>query len=265
MQLHFFSLLVCIVSLSVNAQRGVRVGYIDMDYILENVAEYNEAKSQLDAKVRKWKTEIDGLNSGIELLKSALESEKVLLTKELIEEREEDIYFKEKEVSEFQLKRFGPSGDLVIQKQRLIQPIQDQVFNAVQQIAKNKKYDFIFDKSADVVMLYSADRYDISDLVLRIITRSAKREQLKGKKAKQAFDEENGGSLDDADKDLQAKKAAARAKLAERERIIEEKRAEREKLRQQKIKEYEDRRNKLLEARKRKRDSILAVKKKNSK
>ncbi len=263
MRLYIYSFLVSFICLSVNAQRGVRVGYIDMDYILENVGDYNEAKSQLENKVVKWKGEIDALNAEVDLLKNALESEKVLLTKELVEEREEDIYFKEKEVSDYQQKRFGPAGDLVKQKQRLIQPIQDQVFNAVQEIAKNKKYDFILDKSADLVMLYSADRYDISDLVLRIITRSAKRQQLKGKGAKRALENDEDNSLE-VDKELQERKAAAEAKLAERERLIEEKRAAREKLRQEKIKEYEDRRNKLLEARKRKRDSILEAKK-NSK
>jgi len=260
MRLHFFSLLVLFVSLVANAQRGVRIGYIDMDYILENVAEYSEAKSQLDNKVRKWKSEIDALNNEVSLLKNALENEKVLLTKELIDERKEDIYFKEKEVIDYQQKRFGPSGDLVKQKQRLIQPIQDQVFNSVQEIAKNKKYDFILDKSADVVMLYSADRFDISDLILRKITRSAKRQQIQGKKAKQALEDEEGNSIE-ADKELLARKAKADTKLAERERLIEEKRAEREIIKQQKIKEYEERRNKLLEARKRKRDSILALKK----
>ncbi len=261
MRLHFFSLLVLVVSFVASGQRGVRIGYIDMNYILENVDEYSEAKNQLEIKVRKWKGEIDVLNNEVDLLKTALENEKVLLTKELVDEREEDIYFKEKEVIAYQQKRFGSGGDLIKQKQRLIQPIQDQVFNAVQEIAKAKKYDFILDKSGDAVMLYSADRYDISDLVLRSITRSAKRTQVQGRKAKQALELEEGNSLE-VDKELQERKAKAEAKIAERERIIVEKRAERERIRQEKIKEYEERRNKLLEARKRKRDSILAVKKK---
>lgn len=261
MKQFIYSFLVFFICFQINAQRGVRVGYIDMDYILENVAEYNEAKTQLDKKVSKWKQEIDALNTEVDLLKQALESEKVLLTKELIEEREEDIYFKQKEVSEYQQNRFGPNGDLVLQKQRLIQPIQDQVFNAVQQIAKNKKYDFILDKSADLVMLYSADRYDISDLVLRVITRSAKREQLNSKNEKKELEDEEDNSLE-ADRELQERKAKAEAKLTERERLIEEKRVAREKLRQEKIQEYEERRKKLLEARKKKRDSILEAQKK---
>ena len=85
----------------------------------------------------------------------------------------EDITFEEAEILDYQQKRFGPNGDLMIQKKQLIQPIQDQIFAAVQEIAGNKQYDFIFDKSADVVMLYSAERFDISELVLRSITRSS--------------------------------------------------------------------------------------------
>jgi len=81
MKRYIYSFLVYFICLQLNAQRGVRVGYIDMDYILENVGEYNEAKSQLDRKVAKWKTEIDALNVEVDLLKSALESEKVFTLK----------------------------------------------------------------------------------------------------------------------------------------------------------------------------------------
>jgi Skp family chaperone for outer membrane proteins len=89
-------------------------------------------------------------------LKESLKTEKVLLTKELIEEREEEITFQEKELLDYQQKRFGPNGDLIIQKAVLVKPIQDQVFTAVQDIAEAKKYDFIFDKSSDLTMLFAA-------------------------------------------------------------------------------------------------------------
>ena len=84
---------------------------------------------------------------------------------------------KKTEILDYQQKRFGPNGDLMIQRKQLMQPVQDQIFAAVQEIAGNKQYDFVFDKSTDVVMLYSADRFDISDQVLRSITRSSKRRQ----------------------------------------------------------------------------------------
>ena len=168
MKLNFISLITFLITFAVSAQKGVRVGYIDMDYILESVPEYAEANTQLEKKVDEWRKDIELRQKQIEEMRVALANERVLLTKELIEEREEDIIYKEKEMLEFQQGCFGPRGLLVTQKERLVQPIQDQVFNAVQQIATNKKFDYVFDKSADAVMLYTADRYDISDLVLRL-------------------------------------------------------------------------------------------------
>ena len=155
----FLLTIIGLMSFVSNAQRGVRIGYIDTEYILENVPEYQQASSQLESKVQKWKTEIEKRLSIIDQKKKQLNSESVLLTKELYAERLEDISYEEAEILDYQQKRFGPNGDLMIQKQQLIQPIQDQIFAAVQEIAGNKKYDFIFDKSADVVMLYSAERF----------------------------------------------------------------------------------------------------------
>ena len=178
------SLTVLCISFMALAQRGVRIGYIDMEYILENVPEYKEASTQLDGKVQRWKQDIDKKQKEIDLMKLNLTNERVLLTKELIDEREEEIKIKEDEMRQYQQDRFGPSGDLVIQRRQLVQPIQDQVFNIVQEIAENKKYDFIFDKSADIVMLYAAERNDISDVVLRSINRAAKREEAVTKRDK---------------------------------------------------------------------------------
>jgi len=109
--------LLALVSIPVlaNAQRGVRIGYIDTEYILENVPEYAEATSQLESKVQKWKSEIETKLNGVKQKRSELNNEKALLTKELIEEREEDIFFEEKEILDYQQKRFGPNGDLMIQ------------------------------------------------------------------------------------------------------------------------------------------------------
>ena len=165
--------------------RGVKIGYIDMEYILQNVPDYMEAKSQLEAKAQKWKQEIEAKKNEISKLKESLKTEKILLTKELIEEREEEITFQENELLDYQQKRFGPNGDLSIQKAVLAQPIQDQVFTAAQDIAEAKKYDFIFDKSSDLSMLFAAKRFDISDQVVRVITRATKRNQLSKKQLKE--------------------------------------------------------------------------------
>lgn len=234
------------------AQRGVRIAYVDMEYILENVEEYREATDQLENKVEKWKVEIEQKQSVVEQMKKDLMAEKVLLTNELIEEREEEILILEKEMIEYQQDRFGPQGDLVLQKRRLIQPTQDQVFNEVQKIGANKKYDFIFDKSADVVMLYSEKRHDISDLVLRGIARTRKISKPKKSDIKNRLSDFEG---DDAPAEEEMSDALKErielAKQAEeaRAKTAEEKRAEQLKIREERKKAYDERRKKLLEER----------------
>ena len=130
------------------------------------------------------KNEIQSKLTTVEQKRKDLSNEKALLTKELIDEREEDITFEENEILDYQQKRFGPNGDLFIQKKQLMQPIQDQIFAAVQDMAEGRKYDFIFDKSSDLTMLFSAKKFDISDQVVRTITRAGKREEMSKKQLK---------------------------------------------------------------------------------
>ena len=175
---------------SVTAQRGVKIGYIDSEYILENLTEYSEVSDRLEEKAQSWKEEISKRSREIEQKKESLNSERILLTKDLIEEIESEIEFEEQELMDYQQKRFGTRGDLILQKQQLIQPIQDQIFNAIKEIAKSKSYDFIFDKSADIVMLYSDRRYDISDQILRNISRANNRKKLDSRKDKRKAESE---------------------------------------------------------------------------
>lgn len=257
----FLLITVGLSSLLSNGQRGVRIGYIDTEYILENVPEYQEATAQLDKKVLSWKSEIEQKLSAIEQKKKELDNESVLLTKELYEERYEDITYEEAQILDYQQKRFGPNGDLFIQKRQLMQPVQDQIFSAVQEIAENKKFDFIFDKSADVVMLYSAEQYDVSDQVLRLITRTSKRKQASSKKERQELEEEEVVPEVNEEKDarlqaLEDKKASREKELAdkraEREKALEERRKQQLAEREARKKAAEERRNKILESRNKK-------------
>ncbi len=243
------------VSFQANAQRGVRIGYIDTEYILENVPEYTEATKQLESKVQKWKTEIEGRLNIVKQKREALNNEKALLTKELIEEREEDIFFEEKEILDYQQKRFGPSGDLMIQKKQLMQPVQDQIFQAVQDIAENKKYDFVFDKSADVVMLYSAERFDISDLVIRTITRASKRKQATNRQERKEAKEEE--VVEDINDTQEARQKELDEKRAAREAAAEKRRQEILEAREAKKKAAQERRQKIIEEREKAREEKL--------
>ena len=191
MKKSYFFILLFLTSTFIFGQRGIKIGYIDTEYILENLPEYNLISKRLEEKAGDWKKEIEERSRKIDQKKESLKSERILLTSEMIEEIEEEILIDEEELSEYQQKRFGPRGDLIIQKQQLIQPIQDQIFNAIRELAKSRNYDFIFDKSADIVMLYSDKRYDVSDQILRTISRANNRKKVDSRKDKREIENES--------------------------------------------------------------------------
>lgn len=149
-----------------------------MNYILENVPEYVAAQSQLNSKIKTWQQKLDVLSKEIEQMKTDLSNEKTLLTKELISEREEDIEIKDQELNRLQQAYFGPTGDLFQMRKQLVKPVQDQVYNAIQDIATKKRYDFVLDKSSDLILLYSNKKYDISELVLNAIVKNRKKKAV---------------------------------------------------------------------------------------
>jgi len=234
----FFVILVSI-NWSFSQSRGIKVGYIDMAYILDKVPAYAEAKNQLDQKAEKWKQEIETKKIDILKLKEVLKTERVLLTKELIEEREEEIAFQEKELLDYQQKRFGPNGDLVVQKATLVKPIQDQVFNAVQDLAEARKYDYVFDKSSDLTMLFAAKKHDISDRVISVLTRAERRQQMSKKQLKE---EESKEKLEDM--------MADNPEMTERQKQMEERKAARLKMIEEKKLAAEERKKAADEKRK---------------
>jgi Skp family chaperone for outer membrane proteins len=254
-KLYLFIFLALVVANTSQAQtRTTRIGYIDMEYILENVSDYKEAKAQLELKAQKWKQEIEVKKIEINKLRESLTTEKALLTKELIDERETEIKFQETEMLDYQQKQFGADGNLMRHKAALAKPIQDQVFTAVQDIAEAKNYDFIFDKSSDLTMLFSNKRFDISDQVIRVLNRTEKREQLTKKQLK---DQEAKESLENAIDENPAMKDRQKVlddRKAAREKLIQDRKAEQE----AKKKEYDDRRKALLEEREAKKNGTVS-------
>ena len=168
-----------LISFPINAQKGTRVGYIDMNIILESIDEYQEAGLLLDKNISSWKKEIELKKIQLKQYQDQLNTERILLTPELIGDRELEIKDFASEIISLQEKRFGPKGDMIVQRSKLIQPVQDQVMSVVKLIAEEKKYDFIFDRSSNITMLYSAKNYDISDLVIKRINRQQKIQKKK--------------------------------------------------------------------------------------
>lgn len=150
-----------------------RFAYVDTEYILEKMPEYTQAQEQLDKLSAQWQQEIETKYDEVEEMYKKYQAEQVLLTAEMKQKREQQIMDKEKEVKEFQKKKFGYEGELFQERQELIKPIQDKVYDQIQKIAESKGYDFVFDKSSGLTMLYTNTRYDLSEEVLRAMGYSA--------------------------------------------------------------------------------------------
>ena len=199
-----------ILSYSSIAQKAQRIGYIDMEYILENIPDYLDAQSKINEKAIVWQGTIEKHQKEIEDLKAELNNEKALLTSELIAEREEDIQIKELDLKKLQNVYFGVNGDLFLFRQQLVKPVQDLVYNAVTDIATKRKYDFVLDKSSDLIMLYTNDDFDISELVINSITKSKKIEESQIKSAKGNTSKDVASQVEKPVTDRDLKKAEQR-------------------------------------------------------
>ena len=238
---------VFLLSVAMNAQRAQRIGYIDMEYILENLPEYTEAQAKINAKAITWQNNIEKQQKEIDDLKTELANEKELLTKDLIAEREEDIEIKQLDLKKLQAAYFGTKGDLYFMRQQLVKPIQDLVFNAVQDIAKKRKYDFVLDKSSDLIMLYTNKTYDISDIVITNITRIKKTNETLAKKDKRKKDLEAKSKTTTIPNEKAEKKISDReAKRAELLKKIEDRKAAQLKKREDLKKAIEEKRQKRI-------------------
>ena len=240
--------LAVIISTVVVAQKPQRIGYIDMEYILENVPEYTDAQSRLNVKVATWQQKLDGIKREIEVMKTDLSNEKPLLTQELISEREEDVQIKEEDLRKLQAAYFGPTGDLYLLRKQLVKPVQDQIYNAVQNIAVRKKYDIILDKSSDLILLYANKRFDVSELVLNSIVKGRKKVQLEEKNSQRQITNDNIAEELQNKLDERAKKKEDQlAKIKAQQKVKAKLRAERIKANQERnkkrLEEIENRKN----------------------
>ena len=152
-----------------NYSLAQKFAYVDTDYILAKIPEYNQAQDKLDNYSKGWQEEIEITMQKIEKMYRSYQSEQILLTEEMKSARENLIFAEEKKVQDLQIKYFGPEGMLFSKRQELIKPIQDKIYDAIQQIATNNKYSVIFDSSSDLIMLYSNNNLDKSDKVLELM------------------------------------------------------------------------------------------------
>ncbi|MBC6400486.1 MAG: OmpH family outer membrane protein [Ekhidna sp.] len=150
----------------VNLIFAQKFGYVDTQYILSKMSGYKEAQAELEKLAKGWEQEIQDLYQEVEKMEIELKAEEVLLTKEMWEERNLEIERNWKEVKEYQQSVFGFEGLYFLKKKELVKPVQDQVFEAVERVAKNNRLQIVFDKSGDLVMIYTDPIHDYTDFVL---------------------------------------------------------------------------------------------------
>jgi outer membrane protein len=168
MRIQFFKKISALVlfsffALSSSAQK---FGYVDTEYILNQIPEYKAAQAELDKASLDWQKEIDAKYTEIDKLLKAYQAEKIFLTDEMMKKRETEIETRQKEVRDLQKDKFGVDGELFKKRMELIKPIQDKIYSAVKAVAERAGLAIIFDKSSDLTMLYTSPRHDKSDDVL---------------------------------------------------------------------------------------------------
>ncbi len=144
-----------------------RYAVVDTRYILSKIPDYKTAETKIQQVTEQWQKEIDEKQVALDKMYKNFDAEQFMLSEDLKKKREDELFNKEKEVRELQKKRFGYEGDLFKERQKLIKPIQDKVYNAIQKIAIARSYDFVLDKSEGITVIFADPKLDKSDDVLR--------------------------------------------------------------------------------------------------
>lgn len=143
-----------------------KYAFVDSDYILENIPEYQDALDILDEFSIQWQKEIEQKFQEVDALYKEYQAEAVLLPEDMKKQRENEIIQKEKEAKDLQKQRFGRDGDLFQKRRELVEPIQEKIYNAIEEIAESANYAFVFDKAGSLTILFAKAKYDLSDDVL---------------------------------------------------------------------------------------------------
>lgn len=144
---------------------------IDSKYILEKVPEYNDAQKKLDEASKAWQEEVDKKMQQVDQMYKSYQAERAMLSEDARKKREDEIITREKDAKDLQKKYFGYDGELFKRRQDLVKPVQDKVFNAVQQFAQQRGIEIVYDKAGGVTIFYADPKLDKSDEIVKIINK----------------------------------------------------------------------------------------------
>lgn len=161
----FMAIFGCTIAMPTLAQK-FSVAYVDMQYILKNLPQYETANEQLNMISKRWQKDIDEAQKQAQILAANYQTEQIFLSEDMKQRKEEEILAKEQEVLELKRKYFGQEGEWFKKREALLKPIQDEIYTAIQDIANEKRYDVVKDRSAEPSLIYMSSKLDISDQVL---------------------------------------------------------------------------------------------------
>ena len=167
LNIHYSLIIAALLLCGTGFAKDLSVVYIDMQYILKNLPQYEQANEQLTMLSKRWQKEIDAAQQEARVMATNYQTEQIFLSETMRAQREQEIVKKEQEVLEMKHKYFGQDGELYKKREALIKPIQDEIYTAIQDIANEKKIEVIKDRSADPALIYMSSKLDISDQVLR--------------------------------------------------------------------------------------------------
>ena len=159
------SFIVC--QLSFSPVRAQKFALMDMDYILKNIPAYERANEQLAQVSKKWQAEVDALTTEAQTMYKNYQNEVVFLSAEQKKARQDAIMEKEKQAVDLKKKYFGPDGELFKKRNALMTPIQDEIYNAVKDIADQRGYQLVLDRASDAGIIFGSPKIDISTEVLQ--------------------------------------------------------------------------------------------------
>ena len=160
-------ILVVLISLLTTSVFGQKYAYIDSEYILDNMPDYVEAQAELDRVAAQWQKEIETKFKSIDSMYKKFQVEAITLPEKMKQSREESIMNAERDAKDLQKKRFGKDGDLFKKREELVRPIQDRVFTAINDYAKEKGYAFVFDAAGAMTIVYADPKWDINDAIMQ--------------------------------------------------------------------------------------------------
>jgi outer membrane protein len=144
----------------------LKIGYVDSDTIMENLPDAQDARAKLDQLIQDWQSELNTLESEWKTKFDDYDRRKLIMTDATRAEAEQELVKLEQQISEFRERRFGTNGELFQRQDDLMKPIQNRVFKAIQDVANEDDFDFIFDRSGDIMLLFAKDKFDLTARVL---------------------------------------------------------------------------------------------------